>query len=130
VVAGFWNEQNIQLSTGAGTVYGADIIFSQSSTNIFQSLPIAYNQGTVLRATISVDIDSGDPSGLIYYLSADGGSHWEPVTEGEEYAFQFTGTDLRYKLVKNPSGETFPLSFPISFGDVDVVLTEIRIAYN
>jgi hypothetical protein len=60
-----------------------------------QSLSIDYNNGTITTATLTATVSYGD---YTYYLTADGGSHWEQVTNGVAHTFTDTGTDLRWKI--------------------------------
>jgi hypothetical protein len=54
----------------------------------------------VVNATLTVTVDSG---GFDFELSADGGSNWETVTNGETHTFTNTGSDLRIRITENNS---------------------------
>ena len=65
----------------------------------FSSLSVAYNDGTITRATlIANEITVGNDS-FAYLLSADGGTNWEQVTNGVEHVFANTGTDLKFRII-------------------------------
>ena len=81
-----WDNANKWLSFTAG--------------QIGQSTSIRYNDGTISSATLTATIDSGS---FDFYMSADGGTNWESVSNGVTYTFANTGTDLRWKIVENAS---------------------------
>ena len=57
------------------------------------STSIDYNNGTITSATLTANTSTN----LTFYLSADGGNHWESTTSGAVHTFSNTGTDLRWK---------------------------------
>lgn len=63
------------------------------------SSSIAFNDGTITRATLTADETKVGNDSFTYMLSADGGSNWEQVTNGTEHAFANTGVDLRVKVI-------------------------------
>lgn len=75
-----------------------------------QSVAIAEPATPITKAVLMPDTTEPSDSSIDWYLSADGGSHWEAVTPNEEHAFTNTGTDLRWRAVHNPStdGQSFP----------------------
>ena len=81
---------------------------------IAQSNEVAYNDGTISKATITVTVSSGVVTNLAFQLTADGGSNWESVTHATEHAFTNTGTDLRFKITASGT----------------VTVTEIRVSYS
>ena len=72
-----------------------------TASQVGQSTSIDYNNGTITTATMTVTKSSGTYN---YYMSADGGSHWESCTSGAAHAFSNTGADLRWKIVESASG--------------------------
>ncbi len=80
-------------STATWTGTG-EISFGTSSATAL-STSIYKNNETVSSATLTAT-ETGSGS-LTYYLSADTGSNWETVTNGEEHTFTNTGQDLRWK---------------------------------
>jgi len=68
-----------------------------TDTEIAVSSSIAYNDGTISHATISLSILSGDEDDLAVELTSDG-TNWESVTINTQHDFTDTGTDLRFKL--------------------------------
>lgn len=66
---------------------------------IVTSKSIFLNNETVTRATLNANETKVGEDSFTYFLSADGGSNWEQVSRGTEYAFQNTGTDLRFKVL-------------------------------
>ena len=69
-----------------------------TSGEIAQSREVAYNDGVVQAATLSVTVKTGSSSDLTLQLSANGGSDWETVTLDNEHTFVKTGSDLRFKF--------------------------------
>lgn len=65
------------------------------SGDVAQSLTIAKDGNNFSRAIIYVD----DDSNVSLYLSADGGSNWESVSNGVWHSFTNVGDDLRFKIV-------------------------------
>jgi hypothetical protein len=55
--------------------------------------------GVVDTAKLSATAERTPNSHIEYYMSADGGSHWERVEAGEYHQFDHTGSDLRWKAV-------------------------------
>lgn len=68
-------------------------------TKYAQSTSIDYNNGTITQAKITLTITKEDPIEYTIYLSANGGTNWEEVSDGVLYTFVNTGTDLRWKIV-------------------------------
>ena len=85
-----------------------------TNTEIAQSNSIALANGTITKATITVEVSSGDITDLAFTLTADGGSNFESVTHGVQHTFTNTGTDLRFKITASGS----------------VTLTLVKIIYN
>ncbi len=57
---------------------------------------VFYQDGvTITKAKLSAS-HTGD---IIFFLSADNGSHWEQVTNGVTHTFTNTGTQLKWKAV-------------------------------
>lgn len=79
---GDWNTSTKKLTLTAG--------------QIGVSTSIDYNNGTITHATLSSVI--GSTGTYIYYMSADGGAHWETVTRAVQHTFTNSGTDLRWKI--------------------------------
>jgi hypothetical protein len=71
-----------------------------TSGQIGLSTSVDKNNGTITSATMTVTKSSGT---FTYYLSADGGSHWETVSSGVAHTFSNTGTDLRWKIAEAAS---------------------------
>jgi hypothetical protein len=74
---------------------GADTYIAGSSTA--QSKEIDSIIGEIKSATLDA-IDFIPPGTHIdYYMSVDGGTHWEPITPGVLHEFTYFGDDLRWK---------------------------------
>ncbi len=56
-----------------------------------------------IRATLESSDSVPQDTSITYYLSADDGSHWEKVTQGEEHYFEDKGEELRWKAVLTSS---------------------------
>ena len=63
-----------------------------------QSLPIDYNNSTITQARMTVTTVSLSGS-MELYLSANGGTNWEQVSNGSTHAFTNTGTSLCWRIV-------------------------------
>lgn len=81
-------------STTASWSGDGQIVFGTSSETA-TSLSIYKNQETITSATLTAT-ETGSGS-LTYFMSADTGSNFETVTNGEEHEFTNTGQDLRFK---------------------------------
>ncbi len=66
-------------------------------TSFAQSLEIDSGDDIIYRATL--DKDDRIPLGtyIEYFMSADGGAHWEAVVSGVEHIFANPGNDLRWR---------------------------------
>lgn len=62
-----------------------------------QGSSIDYNNGTITQAKMTVTYSGFGPIAL--YLTANGGSNWEAVSNGVLHTFSNTGTDLRWRIV-------------------------------
>lgn len=93
------------IDTGSSTAtisLGTSGSISFTTGQILQSGVIHSDGTTISKATLSLNtaVLTGT---LTYYLSADGGSHWEAVTNDQTYSFAYLGTSLKYKLVASGS---------------------------
>jgi len=77
----------------------------------------------ITKATLSLG-NVGNPSKLIYYLSADDGTNYEAVTLGSEHTFTNTGTTLKMKAIA--SGGTASIDILDTYGNP----TPIQIKYS
>lgn len=66
-------------------------------TSFAQSTEIDSIEGVIETATLTVDDFIPVETNLNYFMSADSGLHWEPVTPGVEHIFLNTGGDLRWR---------------------------------
>ena len=62
-----------------------------------QSWAVDYNNGTITKATVNIDFDTGDASDITFQLAANG-STYETVTIGTEHSFTVTGHILKFKI--------------------------------
>lgn len=85
-----------------GTWDTTDQQLELTDTQIGQSLSIYLNNNTITTATMNVD----NTTNALLYLSADGGSNWESVTNSIKHTFTNTGTDLRWKIVASGGSVT------------------------
>jgi len=60
---------------------------------------------TITNAFVMANYDAPSGTSIDFYLSADGGSNYEQVTENEIHRFTDTGTDLKVKAVLNSSAD-------------------------
>lgn len=84
-------------TTGA-RVSGVIFNIIENLGELAQSTSIDLNNGIITKATMSIDLSSGNLNTLNLYLTADGGSNWEEVTNETEHTFTNTGQDLRWKI--------------------------------
>jgi len=70
-----------------------------SGPNIAQSTKINTIDGRVSSATLSVNAFVPDDTSVEYFMSADGGLHWELVVPGVPHNFLYQGKDLRWRAV-------------------------------
>ena len=89
-----------------------------ASSSMAQSLAI--NQGySLTHATLQVTETQALNTSTAYYLSADNGLHWEPVTPGVQHDFANSGTQLCWRAV-----------FSTTVWDQTPVLSSLSIAYS
>ena len=82
------------------------------------SLPISYNEVTQITTALLSCTETKYGSDVIkYYLSADNGSNWEEVTNGEIYTFVNTGGTLLFRVIFIGTGanETYIEDIDISY---------------
>ncbi len=94
---------------------------------IVQSKVIAKNGVSYTGAKMTLTGTNKD--NLTLYLSGNGGSNWEEVTNGTTHTFTNSGTQgIHFKMVAGSDTEsTFPLSFPNEFG---CAVTKVKIEYS
>ncbi|MFW9923065.1 MAG: hypothetical protein ACFFDW_07220, partial [Candidatus Thorarchaeota archaeon] len=68
-----------------------------SGTTTAQSTEVDNVVGEIKKATLTVEDYIPTDTMIVYYLSADGGIHWEAVTPGVEHEFTNTGDELMWK---------------------------------
>jgi cysteine-rich repeat protein len=67
------------------------------ATSVAKSITIDTVSQDITSATLTLSDETTPAStDILYYLSADGGTHWEAVTPGDEHTFTNTGSDLRW----------------------------------
>jgi len=64
-----------------------------------QSKEIDSINGVIKSASLYVNQFVPVDTNIVYFMSADGGSHWEAVIPGDLHTFTFTGDDLRWRAV-------------------------------
>jgi hypothetical protein len=80
---------------------------------IAQSESVAYKDGDISKATITLTLSSGSVSDVAIQLTADGGSNWENVSNATQHSFANVGEELKFKLTASGS----------------VTITKVRISY-
>jgi hypothetical protein len=77
-----------------------------------QSVSVATTATSITQATLAATstLNSGT---VAYYLSADGGGHWESVTPGVAHPFQYPGTSLLWRVVL--TGDAYVSEIAIDF---------------
>jgi hypothetical protein len=61
------------------------------------STEIDETEDIIENATLTVTEYCQGTSDIDYYLSADGGTHWESVLPGVKHSFAYSGNDLRFR---------------------------------
>jgi hypothetical protein len=92
-----------------------------------------YNTGTVNNVKLTAE--GTNVNDALYYVTADGGSHWDNVSNGIQQAVTVSGTDLRWFATNTVSiGATFPTpwgTWGLAPGDANpVTLTSVKISYS
>ena len=115
-------------SDGTGD-YTTDYDYTLTANEILQSKLIAINNTNYSRGTLIVE--GTNTESLTLYLSADGGSNWESVTNNTEHLFTNTSTSgIKYK-VENTSGSGFPTAWG-TWGELaeTITITNISVRYS
>ncbi len=108
----------------------------------FESAGATFDPGTSIAQSLEVDSATGDDiklatlttehfippgTGIDYYMSADGGAHWEAVTPGVEHEFVFSGDDLRWKAEitgpKDRSAHIYQITIDYFFNEAPSIPT-------
>lgn len=85
---------------------------------IAHSHSIALNDGTITSVKLTAIERRWNPLDVIkYFLTADGGSTWEEVTNGTSYSFIHTGVDLKFRIIF------------LGNGAKDTYIEELKITY-
>lgn len=102
-----------------------DILFSRWSGYLSnkqaQSKKINTANATINKATLTASHNLNGGA-INYFLSANGGINWEPVTTGVEHTFTHQGNDLRWKAVlstTNPNRTPLIDSLNINYSVAD-----------
>ena len=69
------------------------------SPGIAKSLEIDTTNKFIYNAKLTCENDIPAETEIKYYLSADGGEHWELVTPEIELSFKDPGNDLRWRAI-------------------------------
>jgi hypothetical protein len=77
-------------STGATYVPGASMA---------QSIAVYSSANFVYEATLAVNTYTPTDTSIAFELTADGGSHWEPVTPGVLHNFAHLGPELQWRAI-------------------------------
>jgi len=118
-------------STGTGD-YSTNYNYTIDAGQTLQSDIIAKNNQAYTRGTLTLTGTGTSTARL--YLSFNGGTNWQSVTNGTEVIASSTTVDgIKYK-VEAPSGTQFGvtgLAFPISFaGGSSTLLTKVEVQYS
>ncbi len=69
-----------------------------AGSSVAQSYEVDSTDYMIYTATLTPDNYIPSLTSINYYMSADGGVHWEAVTPGVEHTFLNTGNDLRFRV--------------------------------
>ncbi len=75
----------------SGRTYTTGVFTAQSGT-------VDTTFDLIVNATLTATALEPAPAGLTFFLSADGGLHWESVTPGVPHVFANPGSDLRFQV--------------------------------
>ncbi len=91
------------------------------STGTFTAQSLNLQPSTFFYSNATLTADAYTPGGVSanYFLSADGGLHWEAVTPGILHTFVNLGLDIRWKV-----------NFTSAYNDRSIHLYEISVAYD
>lgn len=90
----------------------------------YQTESIAYGEGNIASATLNIDTAClSDTGGFVFYLTNDGGTTWEQVTNQVENTFSSTGGDLRLQILGNPGEQ-------INIKTASGKIVPIKVSYN
>jgi hypothetical protein len=89
------------------------------TTSIAQSLDLDTSGFIIGNTTLNFNATQPDTTSITWFLSADGGSHWESVTPGIPHSFSFKGNDLRWRA-----------QMVNSFGDRTATIFSLNLSYN
>lgn len=99
------------VTTADWAVVSGELSFN--AAEIAQSTAVAYNDGTIVTATITITLSAGVIGDLTLQLCADG-STFETVTNATSYNFTATGTSLKFKITS--AGNVTITGISISYG--------------
>ena len=85
----------LRLYQSAGNTY--------QTSSLAQSTTVDTTAQTIRKATLTRTAILPFGTTLTFEMSADGGTHWEPVTVGVEHTFAFPGSDLRWRATLGSS---------------------------
>jgi len=63
-----------------------------------ESKAFSYNEGIIKSAKMSVNYTSTGDYMMNLFLTANGGTHWESVSNGVNHIFITPGNDVRWKI--------------------------------
>ena len=85
---------------------------------------------TISAATLTVTENQSSDAIITYYLSADGGFHWEQVGPGARHVFTNRGNDLRWKAeLKTMSVNITPVIHELNIDYETTILPSITLQY-
>ncbi len=92
----------LHLFNSAGATY--------ETSNVARSLEIDTTTQLIENATLTYSSQISAGSNITWALSADGGAHWMTAFHGIEIAFDYPGTDLRWRAtLAAPTGTVSPV---------------------
>lgn len=106
-ISSFWSTNSVKTivanpstaiiyAGGVGGKYASYMVGYTSDRNGL-SVAIDGTSQNIYKATLTATASTPTNTTITYYLSNDGGSHWNAVTSGVEYTFTTAASDLRWK---------------------------------
>ena len=135
----FWlgNDYNIyrqRPSLSSNSTKITTTTFQTSGVVKSTKINIASSNKKIVKARLTADDTIQGNMGLNYLLSADGGAHWEPVSQfGSEHTFAYPGYDLRWKSnlwtnITNNQNTPIINEISISYETEDVQTSSLNIS--
>ncbi len=129
------SDKDLMIGENLGRTYAFKntTTFQYQSPENIQSIAMDSTSSNIIRATLAASDTKPSQTNIQYYLSADGGASWEPVTSGVELTLTNPSSDLRFKATLETSNnlvsssiQDLSLSYKINPAMDSIVLDTTR----